>query len=45
MLVNLDELIEHRTLLDDERELVGGKRGPDRAVVRIAPEVEGLASA
>jgi hypothetical protein len=28
--LNLDELVEHWTLLDDERELVAGKRGPTR---------------
>ena len=28
--VDLDELVEHRTLLDDERELIAGKRGPTR---------------
>jgi Domain of unknown function (DUF4158) len=28
--VDLDELIEHWTLLDDERELIAGKRGPTR---------------
>jgi hypothetical protein len=28
--VDLDELAEHWTLLDDERELVAGKRGPTR---------------
>ena len=28
--VDLDELVEHWTLLDDERELVAGKRGPTR---------------
>ena len=26
--VDLDELVEHWTLLEDERELVAGKRGP-----------------
>jgi integrase len=26
--VDLDELVEHWTLLDDERELIAGKRGP-----------------
>ena len=30
MRVGLDELVEHWTLLDDERELVAGKRGPTR---------------
>jgi len=29
-LMDLDELVEHWTLLDDERELVTGKRGPTR---------------
>jgi TnpA family transposase/integrase len=28
--VDLDELVEHWTLLDDERDLVAGKRGPTR---------------
>lgn len=28
--LDLDELVEHRTVLDDERELVVGKRGPTR---------------
>ena len=28
--LDLDELVEHWTLLDDERELVSGKRGPTR---------------
>jgi hypothetical protein len=28
--VDLDELVEHWTLLDDERELIAGKRGPTR---------------
>jgi len=28
--MDLDELVEHWTLLDDERELVAGKRGPTR---------------
>jgi hypothetical protein len=28
--VDLDELVEHRILLDDERDLVAGKRGPTR---------------
>jgi hypothetical protein len=28
--VDLDELVEHWTLLDDERELVAGKRGATR---------------
>ncbi|MEU5943672.1 DUF4158 domain-containing protein [Micromonospora sp. NPDC047548] len=27
---DLDELVEHWTLLDDERELIAGKRGPTR---------------
>ena len=26
----LDELVEHWTLLDDERDLIAGKRGPTR---------------
>jgi hypothetical protein len=30
VLVDLDELAEHLTLLDDERELVVGERGPRR---------------
>ena len=30
MRVDLDELVEHWTLLDDERELIAGKRGPTR---------------
>jgi hypothetical protein len=30
MPLGLDELVEHWTLLDDERELSGGKRGPTR---------------
>ena len=30
MLMDLDELVEHWTLLDDERDLVAGKRGPTR---------------
>jgi hypothetical protein len=29
-LLELDELVEHWTLLDDERELIAGKRGPTR---------------
>jgi hypothetical protein len=28
--MDLDELVEHWTLLDDERELAAGKRGPTR---------------
>jgi hypothetical protein len=28
--MDLDELVEHWTLLDDEQELVAGKRGPSR---------------
>ncbi len=28
--MDLDELVEHWTLLEDERELVAGKRGPTR---------------
>ncbi|MFG1955733.1 DUF4158 domain-containing protein [Micromonospora sp. NPDC048830] len=28
--MDLDELVEHWTLLDDERELIAGKRGPTR---------------
>jgi hypothetical protein len=28
---DLDELVEHWTPLDDERELVAGKRGADRS--------------
>jgi hypothetical protein len=28
--VDPDELVEHWTLLDDERELIAGKRGPTR---------------
>jgi hypothetical protein len=28
--MDLNELVEHWTLLDDERELVAGKRGPTR---------------
>jgi hypothetical protein len=28
--VDLDELVEHWTLLDDERDMVAGKRGPTR---------------
>ena len=28
--LDLDELVEHWTLPDDERELIGGKRGPTR---------------
>jgi hypothetical protein len=28
--LDLDELVEHWTLLDDERELISGKRGPTR---------------
>lgn len=28
--VDLDELVEHWILLEDERELVAGKRGPTR---------------
>ncbi|HET7735916.1 MAG TPA: DUF4158 domain-containing protein [Nocardioidaceae bacterium] len=28
--IELDELVEHWTLLGDERELVAGKRGPTR---------------
>lgn len=28
--MELDELVEHWTLLDDERELIAGKRGPTR---------------
>jgi Domain of unknown function (DUF4158)/Tn3 transposase DDE domain len=28
--VDLDELVEHWTLLDDERQLIAGKRGPTR---------------
>jgi Domain of unknown function (DUF4158) len=30
VLVDLDELVEHWTLLEDERELVAGKQGPTR---------------
>ena len=30
MRVDLDELADHWTLLDDERELIAGKRGPTR---------------
>jgi hypothetical protein len=30
MLMDLDELVDHWTLLTDERELVAGKRGPTR---------------
>ena len=30
VLVDLDELVEHWTVLEDERELVAGKRGPTR---------------
>lgn len=30
ILVVLDELVEHWTLLDDEQELIAGKRGPTR---------------
>lgn len=30
MLMDLDELVDHWTLLMDERELVAGKRGPAR---------------
>ena len=30
VLVDLDELVDHWTLLKDERELVAGKRGPTR---------------
>jgi hypothetical protein len=28
--LDLDELVEHWTLLDDERVLIAGKRGPTR---------------
>ena len=28
--LDLDELVEHWTLLDDEQELIAGKRGPKR---------------
>src|SRR6266508_5379195 len=28
--LDLDELVEHWTLLDDERDLIAGKRGPTR---------------
>jgi hypothetical protein len=28
--LDLDELVEHWTLLDDEQELIAGKRGPTR---------------
>jgi hypothetical protein len=28
--MDLDELVQHWTLLDDERELAAGKRGPTR---------------
>jgi hypothetical protein len=28
--MDLDELVQHWTLLDDERELTAGKRGPTR---------------
>jgi len=28
--MDLDELVEHWTLLDDERELIAGKRGATR---------------
>ncbi len=28
--LSLDELVDHWTLLDDERRLVAGKRGPTR---------------
>ena len=30
VLVDLDELVEHWTLVEDERELVAGKQGPTR---------------
>jgi len=30
VLVDLDELVDHWTLLKDERELIAGKRGPTR---------------
>ncbi len=30
MLMDLDELVEHWTLLEDEQQLVAGKRGPTR---------------
>ena len=30
VLMDLDELVDHWTLLKDERELVAGKRGPTR---------------
>jgi len=30
VLMDLDELVGHWTLLDDERELIAGKRGPTR---------------
>ena len=30
MPLNLDELVEHWTLLDDERDLIAGKRGPTK---------------
>jgi Domain of unknown function (DUF4158) len=30
VLMDLDELVDHWTLLKDERELIAGKRGPTR---------------
>jgi hypothetical protein len=32
--LDLDALVEHWTLLDDERELIAGTRGPARRAVR-----------
>jgi hypothetical protein len=34
--LDLDELVEHWTLLDDERELIAGKRGPTRLGFRLS---------
>ena len=36
---NLDELVEHWTLLEDERDLVAGKRGATRLGFRVVAEV------
>ena len=39
VLVDLDELAGHWTLLEDERELVAGKQGPTRLGFALAAEV------
>lgn len=35
MMLGLDELVEHWTVLDDERDLIAGKRGPTRLGVAL----------